>query len=110
MGIIQQPTLRSYFSRKRILSTPGFGDVISRHRFQLITKFLHFADDTDKADYEGPAKLYKILYFLSYHTSTINFKIPSFLGRTFQSTNPLHYERDAFPSNSIYLRNLQNLA
>jgi hypothetical protein len=28
MGIIQKPTLRSYFSRKIILSTPGFGDVI----------------------------------------------------------------------------------
>jgi hypothetical protein len=42
MGIIQTPTLRTYFSRKRILSAPGFGDVISRDGFKLIMKFLHF--------------------------------------------------------------------
>jgi hypothetical protein len=66
MGIIQKPTLRSYFSRKRILSTPGFGDIISRDRFELITKFLHFADNANKADYEGPAKLYKIFPVLSH--------------------------------------------
>jgi hypothetical protein len=42
-GIIPKPTLRTYFSRKRILSTPGFGDVISRERFELIMKFLHSA-------------------------------------------------------------------
>jgi hypothetical protein len=28
MGIIQKPTLRSYFTTKRIISTPGFGDII----------------------------------------------------------------------------------
>jgi hypothetical protein len=66
MGIIQKPTLRSYFSRRRILSTPGFGDVISRERFELIMKFLHFADNTDKANYEGPAKLHKIFPVLSH--------------------------------------------
>jgi hypothetical protein len=66
MGIIQKPTLRSYFSRKRILSTPGFGDVISRDRFELIMKFLHFSDNTNKGNYEGPAKLYKIYSVLSH--------------------------------------------
>jgi hypothetical protein len=50
MGIIQKPTLMLYFSRKRIVSTPGFGDVISRDRLDLITKFLHFADNTHKAN------------------------------------------------------------
>jgi hypothetical protein len=35
MGFIQKPTLQTYFSRKRILSTTGFGDVISRDRFKL---------------------------------------------------------------------------
>jgi hypothetical protein len=38
--IIQKPSLQTYFSRKRILSTPGFGDV--------------------------PAKLYKIFPVLSH--------------------------------------------
>jgi hypothetical protein len=39
MGIIQKPTLQTYFSRKRILSTQGFGDLISRDMFKLIVKF-----------------------------------------------------------------------
>jgi hypothetical protein len=69
IGIIQKPTLRSYFIRKRILSTPGFGDVISRDRLELITIFLHFADHMDIANYEGPAKLYKIFPVLSHLNS-----------------------------------------
>ena len=28
MGIVQKLTVRSYFSKKRVLSTPGFSDVI----------------------------------------------------------------------------------
>jgi len=30
MGIVQKPTARSYFSKRRVISTPGFADVISR--------------------------------------------------------------------------------
>jgi hypothetical protein len=40
--------------------------VISRDRFRRITKFLHFADNTDKENYESPAKLYKIFPVLSH--------------------------------------------
>jgi hypothetical protein len=29
MGIVQKPTLRSYFSRNSVLATPVFGSVIS---------------------------------------------------------------------------------
>jgi hypothetical protein len=39
MGIVQKPTLRSYFTTKRIISTPGFGDIITRDRLELICKF-----------------------------------------------------------------------
>jgi hypothetical protein len=60
MRIIQKPALRTYFSRKRILSTPGFGDVISRDRLELIMKFISSEDNINKANYESPAKLYKI--------------------------------------------------
>jgi hypothetical protein len=41
------------------MSTLGFDDVISRDMFELIMKFLHFADNDDKANYEGLAKLFK---------------------------------------------------
>jgi hypothetical protein len=69
--ITQKPTLQTFLSRKRILLTPGFGDVISRDWLKLIMKFLHFADNANKANYGGLAKLYKS--FLSYHTSTTDF-------------------------------------
>jgi hypothetical protein len=36
MGIVQRPTARSYFSKRIVISTPGFADVISRERFVLI--------------------------------------------------------------------------
>jgi hypothetical protein len=32
IGTIQKPTMRSYFTTKRVISTPGFGDVITRYR------------------------------------------------------------------------------
>jgi hypothetical protein len=32
MGIFQKPTMRSYFTTKRVISTPGFGDIITRER------------------------------------------------------------------------------
>jgi hypothetical protein len=66
MRIIQKPILCTYFSRKRIMSTPGFGDMTSRDRFKPIQKFLHFADNTNNTNYEGPAKLLKIFPVLSY--------------------------------------------
>jgi hypothetical protein len=29
MGIIEKPTLRSYFTTKRVISTPGLGDILT---------------------------------------------------------------------------------
>jgi hypothetical protein len=45
MGIIQKPSLRSYFTTKRVISTPGFREIITRDGLELISKFLHFADN-----------------------------------------------------------------
>jgi hypothetical protein len=39
MGIIQKPTLRSYFTAKRAISTPGVRDIITRDRLELICSF-----------------------------------------------------------------------
>ena len=41
MGIVQKPTVRSYFSKIRVISKPGFADVSTRQRSDLIGKFLH---------------------------------------------------------------------
>jgi hypothetical protein len=43
-GIVQKITLRSYFITKRLISTPEFGDIITRGRLELICKLLHFAN------------------------------------------------------------------
>ena len=59
LGIVQKPTARSYFSKRRLI-TPGFADVISRERFELICKFLHFVDNESLLTYRGPPKLFKI--------------------------------------------------
>ena len=42
MGIIQKPTLRSYFSKNFFLATPIFGSVISMDRFESICNVMHF--------------------------------------------------------------------
>jgi hypothetical protein len=58
MGIVQKPTARSYFSKRRVISTPGFADVISRERFELICNF--FIDNESLPTYQGPPTLFKI--------------------------------------------------
>jgi len=60
MGIVQKPTARSYFLKRRVISKPGFADVISRERFELICKFLHFIDNESLPTYLGPPLLFKI--------------------------------------------------
>jgi hypothetical protein len=66
MGIIQKPTLRTYFITRRVISTPGFGGVITRDRFELICKFLHFTDDESFNYFQGPNKLFKIFPVMSH--------------------------------------------
>jgi len=47
MGIIQKPTLRSYFSKNFILATPIFGSVISMDRFESIRNVMHFNNNNN---------------------------------------------------------------
>ena len=55
MGIIDKPSLQSYFSRHPLLNTPIFYEIMKRDRFLLILKFLHFSDSVDSTN-----KMYKI--------------------------------------------------
>jgi uncharacterized membrane protein len=41
IGIVQKPTLHSYFLRNSVLATPVFGSVISMNQFKSISKFMH---------------------------------------------------------------------
>ena len=66
MGIIQKPSLRMYFCRKHLLETPFFPNVMSEQRFSLLSKFLHFVDNTDEEVVRKDPKLHKILPISEY--------------------------------------------
>jgi hypothetical protein len=66
MGIVQKPTMRSYFSKNSILATPIFGSVISMDRFESICKFIHFCNNDSKDTYQGPPKIFKIYPVISH--------------------------------------------
>jgi hypothetical protein len=54
MGIMQKTTLRSYFTtKKRVISKPGFGDIITRDRLELICIFLHFSNNETISSFQG---------------------------------------------------------
>jgi hypothetical protein len=59
MSIIQKPSLQSYLSTKRVIATPGFGDIITRERLELLCKFLHFSDNESQNTYQEPSTLIK---------------------------------------------------
>jgi hypothetical protein len=65
VDIIQKPTLRSYFTTKRVISTPGFGDIITRDTLEQICKCLHFANNKIINSFQGPKKLFKIFPAIS---------------------------------------------
>lgn len=44
MGIVQKPSVSSYFSKDGFLDTPIFAKIISQRRFEVLSRFLHFVD------------------------------------------------------------------
>jgi len=67
MGMSKNPGILDYWSKKNPLYyNSTFPATISRNQYQLIHKFLHFADneDADKVD-----RLHKIKYFVVYLTT-----------------------------------------
>uniref|UniRef100_A0A0K0E1W0 PiggyBac transposable element-derived protein 4 n=1 Tax=Strongyloides stercoralis TaxID=6248 RepID=A0A0K0E1W0_STRER len=60
-GITIKPDISLYWSKNKLIETPIFGKLMSRNRFQLIMKFLHFSDNStfDENSHPNP-KLRKI--------------------------------------------------
>ena len=46
MGIIQKPSLRSYFSKNPILNSPVFYSTMAEYRYETINRFLHSVDNS----------------------------------------------------------------
>jgi hypothetical protein len=59
-GIVQKPTLRSYYTKNRLLFTPFFPETLPLERLEVITRVMHFADNSKQNEYQGPPKLFKI--------------------------------------------------
>jgi len=57
-GIVRKPKLELYWSMRGIFQTPIFPQTMSRNRFQLIQKYLHFNDNNAAGTNED--HLYKI--------------------------------------------------
>jgi hypothetical protein len=60
MGIVQKPIIKSYFPKDPFLETPIFYKTMTQDRFKLITKFLHFTNNSTRDTYTEPPKLFKI--------------------------------------------------
>ena len=47
MGISYKPRVWMYWSKDSLYSSPIFGKIMARERFQIILRFLHFQDNED---------------------------------------------------------------
>ena len=65
-GVIRKPSLKMYWCTDEILATPYFNRSMSRNRFQLIWRFLHFSDNES---FDGTDRLHKVRPVLSYVVS-----------------------------------------
>lgn len=45
MGIVQKPSLQSYWEKDQVTVTPSFGNIMSSNRFMNILRFIHFVDN-----------------------------------------------------------------
>ena len=56
-GLVRKPTLESYWSQEEATATPYFNKTMPRNRYQLIWRFLHFADSREV---DGNDPLHKV--------------------------------------------------
>ncbi|CAF4889029.1 unnamed protein product [Pieris macdunnoughi] len=57
MGLVKLPSIKDYWRNRKLYSIPLARTVMPRNRFELILKFVHFADN-QTADTDD--RLYKI--------------------------------------------------
>ena len=59
MGLVKYPSISCYWNKKPIYTSDFCSKVMSRNRFQLLLRFVHFADNESPQDSEDP-KLHKV--------------------------------------------------
>ena len=64
MGIVKQPTIYSYWSKDSFYKNNFVPEIMSRNRFQLLLRFVHFADNQGEALDDRLSKVRKLLEIL----------------------------------------------
>jgi hypothetical protein len=74
MSQVRKPHIQLYWSKDRCIETPIFSEVISRERFLLIYRFLHFIDDTVASNESDKLKKLRpiIIHFLEKFSELYN--------------------------------------
>ena len=57
--VSKRGSLENYWSTRKTLTTPFFGETLSRNRFQILSTFLHFNNNMDRAA-NADDKLFKV--------------------------------------------------
>uniref|UniRef100_A0A8C5QF35 PiggyBac transposable element-derived protein domain-containing protein n=1 Tax=Leptobrachium leishanense TaxID=445787 RepID=A0A8C5QF35_9ANUR len=72
MGIIEKPSIRSYWSCSPICSTPIYPQSMSRRRYENILRFMHFSDNSLCPPREHPQfdRLYKIRRLITHFAAS----------------------------------------
>lgn len=55
MGVVGKPAIHLYWSTRNILATPFFGQTMTRDRFCLLLRFLHFNDNNQAKQRSDPS-------------------------------------------------------
>ena len=64
MGIVKQPTIYSYWSKDPFYKNNFVPEIMSGNRFQLLLRFVHFADNQGEAVDDRLSKVRKLLEIL----------------------------------------------
>ncbi|XP_054282844.1 piggyBac transposable element-derived protein 4-like [Macrosteles quadrilineatus] len=75
MGQVRKPTIKMYWTSRKILETPIYAEVMTYQRFKLISRFLHFADEEFAEQGDKLKKLRPVISYMQtkfMHTYTMN--------------------------------------
>ena len=61
MGLVNKPSLHSYWSKNHVLSTPVFSRLMRRDRFEQIRKMIHFTNPLEEDPSDSLSKLNSLL-------------------------------------------------
>jgi hypothetical protein len=62
MGVVQKPTLRSYYKNNWPLLTPviPLQETLALEKLEVIIKFMHFSDNSKQNEFQGCSKVFRM--------------------------------------------------